>query len=181
MRTLGGSDFVWAQVLETIRIDGQTISPGEVADFCSLLSVADRVLVANLAEAQRAAYAMCSALTSLGFAVRSLTAATGIKGSDTVVVFAGPGVEDDDAGVVWPVVRSGAMLLAVTATMSPPPPLRRADASVSIPVRLARYPRQREESFSRTAFDLMALIVVGAVECGLTELLTRRDEHRHVN
>ena len=32
MRTLGGSDFVWAQVLETIRIDDQTISPGEVAD-----------------------------------------------------------------------------------------------------------------------------------------------------
>jgi hypothetical protein len=123
MRTLGGSDFVWAQVLETSRIDDQTISPGEVADFCSLLSV---------------------------------------------------------AGVLWPVVKSGAVLLALTATM-PPPPLRRADASVSIPVRLARYPRQREESFSRTAFNLMALIVVGAVECGLTELLARRDEHRHVN
>jgi DNA-binding MurR/RpiR family transcriptional regulator len=180
MRTLGGSDFVWAQVLETIRIDDQTISPGDVADVCSLLSVADRVLVANLAGAQRAACAMCSALTSLGFAVRSLTAATGIKRSDTVVVFAGPGVEDDDAGVVWPVVRSGAVLLVVTATTSPPP-LRRADALVSIPVRLARYPRQREESFSRTAFDLMALIVVGAVECGLIELLARRDEHRHVN
>jgi hypothetical protein len=81
---------------------------------------------------------------------------------------------------VWPVVRSGAVLLAVTATTSPPP-LRRADASVSIPVGLARYPRQQEQSFSRTAFDLMALIVVGAVEYGLTELLARRDEHRHVN
>ena len=179
MRTLGGSDFVWAQVLETIRIKDQTISPGEVADFCSLLSGADRVLLANLAGAQRAAYAMCSALTGLGFAVQSLTAATGIERSDTVVVFAGPGVEYDDAGVVWPVVRSSAVV-AVTATMSPPP-LRRADASVSIPVRLARYRRQREESFFRTAFDLMALIVVGAVECGLTELLARRDEHRHVN
>lgn len=51
----------------------------------------------------------------------------------------------------------------------------------SIPVRLARYPRQREESFFWTAFDLMAFIVVGAVEWDLTELLARRDEHRHVN
>jgi hypothetical protein len=98
-----------------------------------LLSVAGRVLIANLAGDRRPATLLRSTLKDLAFPVRMLETPLEftIDRCDTVVVFAGPNLNHDDICLVRAAIDSEAVLLTIT-TSRPPAPLDQADAAIRV-------------------------------------------------
>jgi D-arabinose 5-phosphate isomerase GutQ len=111
------------------------ISQEEVSDFCSVLSLADRIFVAGSADATTLAALFRLGLAEFfGFDAHVLDTATvrHVEPADTVVAIAGPQQDAALTDVVRIVGDTQAALLAV-ATHRTPLLLRQADAAITVP------------------------------------------------
>jgi D-arabinose 5-phosphate isomerase GutQ len=148
------------------------ISQEEVSDFCSVLSLADRVFVAGSADATSLAALFRLGLHEFGFDAHVLDTTTvrHVEPADTVVAIAGPQPDAALTDIVRIVVDTQAVLLAV-ATHRTPLLLRRADAAITVPW-TAGTESMRKES-AEAVFDLMSLVTIHAIRRDLTRRCSR--------
>jgi hypothetical protein len=195
---------VWAETLSTIRVQHETLSSSADADFSSILSLADRFVLASLACGARPGSVVAQVLEDLQVPVTTVesTSQVHIERSDTVVVIAGLDLSEPEIAMLrsaWTaqagsadvlggvcatllaaglVIDSGALLLAVNAS-APPAPLQRADAAIDVLVATANGHDWAAAAWPRSAFELAAFIAVAAVEYALTELTRCRRRQVH--
>ena len=148
------------------------ISEEEVSDFCSVLSLADRVFVAGSADATTLAALFRLSLHEFGFDAQVLDTTTvrHVEPADTVIAIAGPQPDAALTDIVRIVVDTQAVLLAV-ATQRTPLLLRRADAAITVPW-TAGTESMRKES-AEEVFDLMSLVAIHAIRRDLTRRRSR--------
>jgi DNA-binding MurR/RpiR family transcriptional regulator len=147
----------------------------EVADFCSLLSVASRVVITSFGCSTAPAATLSSTLADLPWETELISPphAFTLDRSDTAIVVAGPELDAHGVRFVEAVIASGAVLLAIT-TPAPPSPLDRADASIRIPTTSGRISLAAGPWSASRSFEQAALAVVDQAHIRLTELLRRR-------
>lgn len=160
-------------------------SEEEVGDFCTLLSLADRVLLANADPDTTAARLLGVCLDELGFPTEVLDAGTmhSVQRYDTVVVFCSSATDPDLMNLLQPVLQVGAVLLAVTVG-GPSAFLRLADAALINPPSSSG--ALSEQDRPQVSFDLRSIIAVDAIRRDLVRrrhtvssgLVTR--QHRHL-
>lgn len=158
---------LWGICVCTARISGE-----EGTDFCSVLSLADRVFVAGSADARTVAALFRLGLDESGFDAHVLDATTvrHVEPADTVVAIAGPQPDAALIDIVRIVVDTQAVLLAV-ATHRTPWLLREADAAITVPwTTCTEFMR---EGPAEDVFDLMSLVAIHAVRRDLTRRCSR--------
>jgi D-arabinose 5-phosphate isomerase GutQ len=148
------------------------ISEEEVSDFCSVLSLADRVFVAGSADAMTMAGLFRLSLDESGFDAHVLDTTTvrHVDPADTVVAIAGPQPDTALTDIVRFVVDTQAVLLAV-ATHRTPLLLRQADAAITVPWTTGT--ESVTEASAEDVFDLMSLIAIHAIRQDLTRRCSR--------
>lgn len=148
------------------------ISEEEVSDFCSVLSLADRVFVAGSADATTLAALFRLGLAEFGFDAHVLDTATvrHVEPADTVVTIAEPQPDAALTDIVRIVVDTQAVLLAV-ATHRTPLLLRRADAAITVPWTAGT--ESMGEGSAEEVFDLMSLVASHAIRRDLTRRRSR--------
>jgi D-arabinose 5-phosphate isomerase GutQ len=156
-----------------------------VRDFCSLLSLADRVLLASADPDTTAARLLGVCLHELGFLAEVVDAETmnSVQRYDTVVVLCGSATDRDLMDLLRPALQVGAVLLAV-AVCRPSALLRLADAAIIIPPSSSDKPAVQDPP--QVSFDLRSIIAVDAIR---RDLVRRRctansglatKQHRHL-
>lgn len=166
------ADVPWREALDCIAVDGQHISTQEVSDFCSLLFLAEQVLVVGPGRSEPAATMLAAQLSALGYSVHGVERLRTVEATDTVVVVTGPAPHQ--RSVLDPLLRSatetGAVLLAIAAEDCSAV-LTLADAAIAIPL---PKPRKHTEGslLGCTAFDLLASLTVAIVGRDLAGRLT---------
>jgi D-arabinose 5-phosphate isomerase GutQ len=148
------------------------ISEEEVSDFCSVLSLADRVFVAGSADATTVAGLFRLSLDDFGFDAHVLDTTTVryVEPADTVVAIAGPQPDTALTDIVRIVVDTQAVLLAV-ATHRTPLLLRQADAAITVP--WTGGTESMWEGSAEEVFDLMSLVGIHAIRRDLTRRCSR--------
>ena len=166
------ADIPWRDALGCIAVDGQHFSAQEVSDFCSLLFLAEQVLVVGTGRNEPAATMLATQLTALGYSVHGVARLRTVEATDTVVIVNGPA--PDQPSVLEPLLRSatetGAVLLAIVAEDCSTV-LTLADATITIPVPDPRG-RADDSLLACTAFDLLAALTVAIVGRDLAGRLT---------
>ena len=157
------ADVPWRDALDCIAVDGQHFSAQEVSDFCSLLFLAEQVLVVGTGRHEPAATMLATELSTLGYSVHGVERLRTVAATDTVVVINGPAPHQ--RSVLDPLLRSttetGAVLLAIAAEDCSAV-LTLADAVITIP--LPSPPGRTDDSLlACTAFDLLAALTVAIV------------------
>ena len=166
------ADVPWRDALDCIAVDGQHISTQEVSDFCSLLFLAEQVLVVGPGRNEPAATMLATQLTALGYSVHGVERLRTVEATDTVVIVNGPAPHQQS--VLDPLLRSatetGAVLLAIAAEDCSTV-LTLADAAITIPLPNPRG-RTDDSLLACTAFDLLAALTVAIVGRDLAGRLT---------
>jgi hypothetical protein len=147
-----------------------SISEEDVRDFCSLLSLADRVFVVASAEALTMASLFQLSLDEFGFTSRilDLTTVRCVQPADTVVALCGPDPDPALKGILKTVIETQAVLL--TVAMQRLPFLRdRADAEIT--VSSTRGEGSMAYAPVQDNFDFMALVALHAIR---RDLIRRR-------
>jgi DNA-binding MurR/RpiR family transcriptional regulator len=160
-------------------------SEEEVRDFCSLLSLADRVRLASADPDRAAARLLGVCLDELGFPTEVVDAGTmhSVQRYDTLVVLGSLATDPDLMNLLRPVLQVGAVLLAVTVG-GPSALLRLADAALINPPSSRGGPSEQDRP--QVSFDGRSIIAVDAIRRDLVRrqhtvssgLVTR--QHRHL-
>jgi DNA-binding MurR/RpiR family transcriptional regulator len=142
------------------------LSQEEVRDFCSLLTLADRVLIAGPDAETTAAQLLTLCLDEYGFLAEIVDARTmqWVQPSDTVVAFWGSQTATALMDLLRPALEARAILLAVTVDQ-PSALLQRADAAITLPP-LSNGGRYADQG--SPGFDLLSIIAVDAIRRDLT-------------
>jgi DNA-binding MurR/RpiR family transcriptional regulator len=159
--TLGVATHAWPWATS----GGTASSPDEeeLRDFCSLLSLADRVLIASPDGDATAARLLCVVLEDLGFIAQVVDARTirRVQRYDTVVAVCAAEADPGLIDLLRPALQARAVLLAVTASRrSALLPLADAAVTVSAPA-VGRLPADRATSSG--GFDLRLIVAVDAI------------------
>ena len=143
----------------------------EVHDLCSLLHLADRVLVVSPDEDSIAVRLLALGLEELGLPTEVVSVRTiaRVRPHDTVVVVCGAAPEAGMTALLAPVLQARAVLLAVT-TSEAGDLASLADAVITLPVGPARAAPLGDRPPTELA-DAAAVLAVGAVQ---RELRRRR-------
>ena len=113
----------WRAALDCIAVDEQHVSAREVEDFCSLLSIAERVHVVGWRGGGHAATVLATKLTSLGYPTHGVGDRSVVEATDTVVAVCGPdpaGREPSSLPTLRYLTGSGAVLLAIVSDDATP-------------------------------------------------------------
>ena len=166
------ADVPWRDALDCIAVDGQHISTQEVSDFCSLLFLAEQVLVVGPGRSEPAATMLAAQLSALGYSVHGVERLRTVEATHTVVVVTGPAPYQQSVldPLLRPATETGAVLLAIAAEDCSAV-LTLADAAITIPL---PKPRKHTEGslLGCTAFDLLAALTVAIVGRDLAGRLT---------
>jgi len=148
------------------------ISEEEVSAVCSVLSLADRVLVAGSADATTLAALFRLGLHEFGFDayVPDTTTVRHVEPADTVVAIAGPQPDAALTDIVRIVVDTQAVLLAV-ATHRTPLLLRRADAAITVPWTAGT--ESMRQGSAEDVLHCMSLVAIHAIRRDLTRRCSR--------
>ena len=135
----------------------------ELRDFCSLLSLADRVLIASPDRDATAARLLSVVLEDLGFVAQVVDARTihRVQRYDTVVAVCAAEADSGLIDLLRPALRARVVLLAVTVSRrSALLPLADAAVTVSAPAvgRLSA-----DQATSIVGFDLRLIVAVDAI------------------
>lgn len=166
------ADAPWRDALDCIAVDGQHISAQEVSDFCSLLFLAEQVLIMAPGRNEPAATMLATQLTTLGYSVHGVERLRTVEATDTVVVVLGPVRHQQPVlgPLLRPATETGAVLLAIAAEDCSTV-LRLADAAITIP--LPRPQGRTDDSLlASAAFDLLVSLTVAIVGRDLAGRLT---------
>ena len=137
--------------------------PREVRDWCSLLSLADRVLIASPDADATVAQLLTVVLEDLGFIAQVVNGRTihCVDAHDTVVAVCAADVDPALIRLLRPVRSARAVLLAVTVSQrSALLPL--ADAAITVPARAHGGPPTDQASFS-VGLDVRLIVAVDAI------------------
>jgi DNA-binding MurR/RpiR family transcriptional regulator len=143
----------------------------ELRDFCSLLSLADRVLLASPDVDVTAARLLGLVLEDLGFIAQVVDDRTihRVGPYDTVVAVCAAGVDPGLLDLLRPALQAKAVLLAVTVSRrSALLPL--ADAAITVCAPVIGWP-SADPSSSRAGFDLRLIVAVDAIRRDLDRRL----------
>jgi len=153
------------------------ISEEEVSDFCSVLSLADRVFVAGSADAATVAALFRLSLHEFGCDAHVLDTTTvrHVEPADTVVAIAGPQPDAALTAMVRIVVDTEAVLLAV-ATHRTAPLLGQADAAITVPWTAGS--ESMRKGSAEEVFDLTSLVTLHAIRRELTRRCSRDNPRR---
>jgi DNA-binding MurR/RpiR family transcriptional regulator len=135
----------------------------ELRDFCSLLTLADRVLLASPDADATATRLLSVVLEDLDFIAQVVNARTihRVQPYDTVVALCAAEADPALIDLLRPAIEAGAVLLAVTVTRrSDLLPLADAAVTVSAPA-VGRLPADRATSIG--GFDLRLILAVDAI------------------
>ncbi len=172
--TSRASPSSWRAALDCISVDEQHVSAREVEDFCSLLSIAERVHVVGWRGGGHAATVLATLLTSLGYPTHGVGDRSVVEATDTVVAVCGPdpsGREPLSVPTLRSLTGSGAVLLAIVSADATPL-LTVADVTITVPL-----PRPRggdDIALASAAFDLMASMTADVIRRELTGRIARR-------
>ncbi len=171
------ADVSWRDALDCIAVDGRHISAQEVSDFCSVLSLAERVHIVGAGRTEPAMSMLAAQLTGLGYPVYGAEWLTAVEASDTVVIINGPPSPNQRSlldPLLRPAIEAGAVLLAI-ATDGWSPVLTLADAGIAIPLPRPRG-RANDRLLACAAFDLLVSLIVDVVGQDLAGRIT---SHRY--
>lgn len=146
----------------------------ELRDFCSLLSLAERILIASPDADATAARLLSVVLEDLGFVAQVVDARTiqRVQRYDTVVAVCAAEADSGLIDLLRPALRARAVLLAVTVSpRSALLPLADAAVTVSAPDE-GWLPA--DPSSPSGAFDLRLIVAVDAIRRDLDRRRTRR-------
>ena len=161
--------LTWDEILPLVSVHRELLYGEEVSDFCSLLMLADRVLVAGEAEHTAPARLLTVCLTELGFAAHiadSMTIAD-VTPDDTLVVLDLTGSEALGR-LLEPALKAHPILLAVTAGSLFSPVAKQADAIVTLPI-WPSSPTLQDQHMYIAGLQLMCFLVVDALRLNLLE------------
>ena len=81
--------LTWDEILPLVAVHRELLNDEEISDFCSLLMLADRVLIAGDAEHMAPARLLTACLTELGFSahIADCMASSEVTAHDALVVF----------------------------------------------------------------------------------------------
>ena len=88
------TDVAGRDVSDCIVVDGRYLSAQEVSDFCSVLSLAERVHVLGRGGSHPATNLLAAHLVALGYPVHGDGRLRMVEPTDTVVTICGPGPYD---------------------------------------------------------------------------------------
>jgi DNA-binding MurR/RpiR family transcriptional regulator len=160
--------LTWNEILPLVSVHRELLYGEEVSDFCSLLMLADRILVAGEAEHTGPARLLTACLTELGFAAHMADCMTisDVTPDDTLIV-----VDVTGSDALWrlvkPALKVRPILLAVTAGTLFPPLAKQADATVSLPNWWP--PSSRDQHMYVTGLQLMCFLIVDAIRLNLLQ------------
>ena len=160
--------LTWDEILPVVSAHHELLGGEEVSDFCSLLMLADRILVAGEAEHTAPARLLTACLTELGFAAHIADCMTisEVTPEDTLVVL---DVTGSDAlwRLVEPALKVRPILLAVTAGTPFSPLAKQADAAVTLPIWSP--PSLRDQHMYVTGLRLLCFLIVDAIRLNLLQ------------
>ena len=160
--------ITWDEILPLVSAHRELLDGEEVSDFCSLLTLADRILVAGEAEHTAPARLLTVCLTELGFAayMADCMAISDVTPDDTLVVL---DVTGSDAlwRLVEPALKVRPILLAVTAGTPFSPLTKQADATVTLPIWSP--PSSRDQHRYVTGLQLLCFLIVDAIRLNLLQ------------
>lgn len=137
--------------------------PEELRDVCSLLSLADRILLVSPEADATVARLLSVVLEDLGFHAHVVTARTiqRVQPIDTVVAVCAAEVDPALIHLLRPVLAARAVLIAVTVSRQRAL-LPLADAAITVPAPLdGGFPA--DQSSSRPGLDLRLIVAVDAI------------------
>ena len=160
--------LTWDEILPLVSAHRELLDGEEVSDFCSLLTLADRIFVAGEAEHSAPTRLLTVCLTELGFAayIADCMTISDVTPDDTLVV-----LDITGSGALWglvePVLKVRPILLAVTAGAPFSPLAKQADATVSLPIWSP--PSLRDQHMHVTGLRLLCFLIVDAIRLNLLQ------------
>ncbi len=127
--------LTWDEILPLVAVHHELLNDEEISDFCSLLLLSDRVLIAGDAEHMAPARLLTVCLTELGFSAHTADCmdSSEVTADDALVVFDLTGSES-----LWrlvePALKARPILLAVAAGTLTSPVAKQADVAVTLPI-----------------------------------------------